>query len=345
MSVFPLVEKEISNTFAADLSSNSGAQLTKQAHKGLGTGTTGRYKMKTNTRATFTKNHFKKEIPQRKVYTEEPAVKDPSWNIYTGNPGFYTTVGDTAYFGNVTNLPDSTFLKIQHTIVPKTLKPYGIVGKQLVIPNQDWILGVILILWMIFASVRVGFPKYLSQIFVSIFNFGSASRLFRQRGYKTMYGAIRLDFIFHLILPLSVFQIARFYKVDISGFPSIVLFLGLLLIINGFFFIKILLNRLVGTIAMLKDQTDESIFNIRLYFKALGLILLPLVTIHAIIAETNFITVWIMAGLIIIMYLATIFRTIYLGHQKDISIFYLILYLCTLEILPLLLIFKLISVP
>jgi len=159
-----------------------------------------------------------------------------------------------------------------------------------------------------------------------------------------MYGAVRLDFIFHLVLPLSVFQIAWFYKIDFSGYPPVIFFLALLLIINGYFFIKILLYRLVGSIAMLKEQTEESVFNIKLYYKVLGLFLLPVVTVHAVIAGTNFITVWIMAGLIAIMYVATVIRSIYLGHQKDISILYLILYLCTLEILPLLLIFKLMSV-
>jgi len=94
---------------------------------------------------------------------------------------------------------------------------------------------------------------------------------------------------------------------------------------------------------MLKEQTEESVFNIRLYYKALGLILLPIVTIHAVLTETNFITIWVMAALVVIMYIANVIRTIYLGIRKDISIFYLILYLCTLEILPLLLVFKLIS--
>jgi hypothetical protein len=158
-----------------------------------------------------------------------------------------------------------------------------------------------------------------------------------------MYGALRLDFIFHLILPLSVFQIARYYKVDLPGYPAILFFLALLLIINGYLFIKILLFQLGGSIVMLKIQTEESVFNIRLYYKALGLLLLPVVTIHGLSVESNFITIWVMAGLILIMYVLALIRSIYVGIRKDVSIFYLILYLCTLEILPLLLVFKLIS--
>ena len=227
-------------------------------------------------------------------------------------------------------------------MVPVSVKPYGIVGKERTVPGQDWILGLVLILWMIFASVRVEFPEYLGQIFSGLVNLNAATRLFRQRGYKMMYGTVRLDLIFYLVVPLSLFQIARFFKVDASGFPLIVLFIGLLVVINTYFFIKTFIHRLIGSITMLKEQTDELIFNIRLYYKVLGFLLLPLVTVHAILEETNFITIWIMALLIVLVHIATVIRSIYLGYQKDISIFYLILYLCTLEILPLLLIFKLI---
>ncbi len=347
MFVSDLVEKEISEAFVARTTAKTGQQTVVKAAPQKQTTVKTKSAVPNSTKTIShgkpVSNQFKKEFSQKNSYTEEPIVKDASLNIYTGNPGLYITAGDTVNFGNVVTLPDSVFLQARHAVVPKSTKPYGFVGKELIVPNQDWILGIILIFWAIFASVRVGFLKYLGQLFASLVNFNAATRLFQQRGYKTMYGAVRLDIIFHLILPLSVYQITTFYKMDIPGYPSIVFFLALLLVINGYLFIKIWLYQLAGSIVMLKEQTEESIFNIRLYYKALGLILLPIVTIHAILTQTNFITIWIMAGLIVIMYVANVIRTIYLGIRKDISIFYLILYLCTLEILPLLLVFKLIS--
>ena len=347
MFVFPVVENEISEAFVAGATVRTGQQsvgkATQQSKPVFRIKTSGNSTQKTFTKGTFAKNEIYKENFQKKTYSEEPVVKDSLWNIYNGNPGFYITKGDTVNFGTVRTLSDSAFLEARHTVVPKTLKPYGFVGKELVVPNQDWVLGIILILWVIFASVRVGFLKYLGQLFTSLVNFHAATRLYGQGGYKTMFGAVRLDIIFHLVLPLSVFQIATFYKIDIPGYPSILLFIALLLVINGYFFIKNLLFRLAGSIVMLKEQTEESVFNIKLYYKALGLFLLPIVTLHAIVAETNIITVWVMAGLIVIMYIGAVIRSIYLGNRKDVSIFYLILYLCTLEILPLLLIFKLMS--
>jgi hypothetical protein len=347
MFVCNLVEIDNYDTSASDAAVQTGQQTVVKAVPQKQTELKAK-SVVTGNANTITKNgpvtnQFKKEFFQKNSYTEEPIVKDASWNIYTGNPGLYITSGDNVNFGDVTSLSDSVFLQARNTVVPVSTKPYGLVGKELILPNQDWVLGIILILWAFFASVRVGFLKYLGQLFVSIVNINAAMRLYQQRGYKTMYGAVRLDFIFHLILPLSVYQIAAFYKMDIPGYPAILFFLALLLVINGYLFTKILLYKLSGSIVMLKDQTDEAIFNIRLYYKALGLILLPIVTVHAVIAQTNFITIWIMAALIVIMYFANVIRTIYLGIRKDISIFYLILYLCTLEILPLLLVFKLIS--
>ncbi len=341
MFVSQLAENDFPNNTIADLPPQ---REVKGQHSSIGTHSGGLQKNKNTASAggNYVRKHLEKAVLQKKNYSEEVYLKDSRSNIYTGNPGYYTTAGDTVYFGTVNALSDSAFLQAQRTVISTTVKPYGIVGKERIVLSQDWVLGMILILWMIFASVRVEFPQYLAQIFSSILNFNSASRLFRQRGYKTMYGAFRLDLIFYFNLPLSVFQIAQYFKFSIPGYPLILLFIGLFLVINLYFFIKILVHRLVGSMAMLKDQADELVFNIRLYYRALGFVLLPVITVHTILPQTNFITIWVMAVLIVLMYLSTVIRSIYLGYQKGISIFYLILYLCTLEILPLLLIFKLI---
>ncbi len=339
-----LAQKKISYDFASAVPSHRG-QHSQHDRSSVPIKPKDKHLQQVTAKASLSKSKVKKEIVKKKSYSEESTVSDGLLNIYTGNPGFDYSPGFKDNFGNVYPVPDSIFLKQQFTVAVKEVKPYGFIGKERIVSNnEEWGLALILILWIIFASVRVSFPKYLGQIFVSLINFNAASRLFRQTGYRTIYGAVRLDTIFHLILPLSVFQIAQYYKVGISGYPTILLFIGLLIILNGYLFIKFFIYRIVGSITMLKEQTEELIFNNRLYFRALGFILMPMVTVHAILEQTNFITVWIMAILIVIMYIAAVFRSFYLGYYKDISIFYLILYLCTIEILPLLLIFKLIIV-
>jgi hypothetical protein len=282
---------------------------------------------------------LKKELESQKAF------KDSLWNIYTGNPSLYSTEGDTVGFGNVQYLPDSVFLNPnkKQTVVEKSGKPYGIEGKLIHSTDQEWLLGIILIVWIIFASVRVGFNSYIGQLVGGLVNVGTANRLYRERNYKTLYGAVRLNLIFHLILPLSVFQILHYYNVNLPGYADLVLYLVLLITINGYFFIKFFLYRVIGSILMLQEKIDESIFHMRIYYMALGIILLPIVTIHAAQNKIAGISVWIMCVLIGIFYLASLFRSIYIGNNKGISIFYLILYFCMLEIFPLIFVFKILA--
>lgn len=270
-------------------------------------------------------------------------TKDSLFNIYTGNPGLYSTEGDTIGFGNVPYLSDSLFHINQQTVTEKSGKPYGIEGKTIVFPNQDWLFGFILIAWIIFASVKVGFSRYLDQLIGSLVNVGIATRLYRERSYKTMFGAVRLDLLFYIVLPLSAFQVAHFYNVDLPGYHDIFLFLILLLVINAYFFTKIFLNRVIGSIVMLKEEVDESVYHMQVYYKVLGVFLLPVVTLHAVVDEFRDVTVWVIIILIGLFYIGSVIRSIYIGSRKGISIFYLILYLCMLEILPLILIFKILT--
>lgn len=322
--------------FTAPKSLSQGAQKNSASHQAKHTVASQSVHGKSNS----AKATIKKEIYQSKTYTEEVA-NDENLNIYTGNPGYYSAYGDTANFGVVSTLSDSVFLEAQRNPAPKVTAPYGIEGEMLKSPGNDWVLGVVLILWAVFASVRSLFLEYLGQLMISLVNFHIASRLFLQSGYKTVSGSARVDFISYCIVPLAVFQMADFYNATIPGFHPAITFLALVLAVNGIFFLRLLFFKIVGSVVMVKEETREVVFNIKLYYKAQGLFLLPFVTIFATVKIAEELSLWIMAGVILLMYILSVFRTIYVGIRKEISIFYLILYLCTLEILPLLLIFKL----
>jgi len=51
-------------------------------------------------------------------------------------------------------------------------------------------------------------------------------------------------------------------------------------------------------------------------------------------------SLFIVPGIVAVFYLMSITRSIYFALREGISIFYLILYLCALEILPILLVVK-----
>ena len=257
----------------------------------------------------------------KKQHESQVVTRDSLYNIYAGNPGLYSTEGDTIGFGNVPYLSDSLFHVRQNTITEKSGKPYGIEGKMINLPKQDWVLGIVLIAWIIFASVKIGFSKYLNQLIGGLVNYGISTRLYRERSYKTMYGAIRLNFLFYLVLPLSAFQILHYYNIDLPGYHDFFLFLILLIVINAYFFIKIILNRMIGSMVMLKDEVDESVYHMQMYYKVLGVFLLPVVTLHAVADNVRDVTIWIMVIIIALFYFGSVIRSIYIGNRKGISIF------------------------
>jgi len=261
-------------------------------------------------------------------------------NIFTGNPGIYQTEGDTLNFRSLTPVPVDT-LANKITIAEQPGKPYGFVGKPMKTMGQDWTFFLILIGWTIFASLRLGFSKYIVQVFQSIFNFTISSRLYREQGYNNNFGPFRLNLIFYLFLPFPIYLIAKDNGVSLMGFSGIELYVIVMVVINAYFLTKIFLYKILGSVFSQKEASGELVFNMMLYHNVLGMIMLPVATFHSLVPAMGFVSLFLVPGLILIFYLLSLLRSIYFAIRTGISIFYLILYLCALEILPILLVVKL----
>ncbi len=266
--------------------------------------------------------------------------RDTTVNIYTGNPGTYYSSEDTLFYWNREGF-DVLFPKDSVAVVEVPKGPYGFEGKPFLSQKQDWAIGFILLGWILFASLRTGFGKFMGEVFHGLVSYTAATKLYQERSYSNMFGAFRLKAIFWIILPLSLYLIAKMYGTNLFGFTQIGLYLIIFAVANGYFFIKQQLYRITGSIIQLKAETREAVFNMVLYNSVLGIVLLILSTIHIIADDYTFVTQLLILGAIVLFYIFSLFRTIYLWIRKGISIFYLILYLCTLEILPILLVVKL----
>jgi len=287
------------------------------------------------TGAAFRKSGFNAQDVQATAEDRELTM-----NIFTGNPGIYQTEGDTLNFWSLTPVPLDT-LANKITIAEQPGKPYGFVGKPMKTMGQDWTFFLILIGWTIFASLRLGFSKYIVQVFQSIFNFTISSRLYREQGYNNNFGPFRLNLIFYLFLPFPIYLIAKDNGVSLMGFIGIELYVIVLVVVNAYFLTKIFLYKILGSVFSQKEASGELVFNMMLYHNVLGMIMLPVATFHSMVPALGVVSLFLVPGLILIFYLLSLLRSIYFAIRTGISIFYLILYLCALEILPILLVVKL----
>jgi hypothetical protein len=151
--------------------------------------------------------------------------------------------------------------------------------------------------------------------------------------------------IFNLTLALFGYQFLSAYKLNMGFNKSYSVFLACFALIVIYFLAKRIVYFILGVLTENKAEVQEYIFSITVFNRALGVFLLPVTTIIAFIPIKKVeILLFFGMAIILIFYILSLSRGIKIFLKKQFSILYLILYLCTLEFLPLLLIYNLLLV-
>ncbi|WP_163715181.1 DUF4271 domain-containing protein [Mangrovibacterium lignilyticum] len=236
---------------------------------------------------------------------------------------------------------DSIQVQLTTTTVPPGLV---LPERKMIDRKADWMVGVLIVVFALFATVRLFFGKYLVQLFHAAVNYATASRLFRERSISVTHAAFRLDLIFFLTASLFLYQIFGSkidFVVEHNLLKYLLLFSGTVLYMTG----KQFLYSVQGRVSEANSETQEILYNMNLYNRILGLGLIPITLILAFSRLQNpQIVIGLGVGIALVCYILLVFRGMKILVRKDFPLFYLILYLCTLEILPLFFIYKLVLV-
>ena len=208
------------------------------------------------------------------------------------------------------------------------------------INTQNWMIGIFVIVFILFSIFKVFYRNYVGQIFKTAFNFGESKRMFQERSLGFTHAAIGLYIVFYFMFGIFLYQIAdffsfHFYSVEWKNYVFI--------IVGLFFFmtVKKTLYFFMGYVTMSSSETYEYIFNTNNYNRVLGLFLFPVCLIIAFIPRVQQEYLFIIGiAIFLFLYFLLLFRGIKILLRKHFSIFYLILYLCCLEILPILYLYK-----
>jgi hypothetical protein len=230
-----------------------------------------------------------------------------------------------------------------HTVLKKVEVVFP--GKKMIRSNPDWLIGVLVLAFLLFASVRLIFNKYLSQILQSTLNYSTFLRMFRERYFNLLHASFRLDVIFSLVLALFSYQFLSAFKINLGFSGSLYVYLACLGLVVGYFIIKRIIYFILGVLTESKAEVQEYLFSINVFNRALGLFLLPVTVAIAFVPLSQVeLMLFIGLGIIAIFYLMSLIRGGKIFLKKHFSISYLILYLCTLEFLPLFLIYNLLLI-
>lgn len=210
--------------------------------------------------------------------------------------------------------------------------------------NYDWLTLLLLVALALFASVRTSWNKYVVNLFHSVVNYATSVRMFQEKNTSVLQGAFQLDVLFYLVFSAFVFQLLVFFHIDLP-FRNVNLFLFSIGLISVYFLIKKLIYRFFGFLIEKNSETGEYLFNMNNFTRVAGIALFPVVTVIAFYPFGNP-AVPVSAGLILMaaIYFLLIIRGFVILLKKQFSIFYLFLYFCTLEFLPLVLLYKILVV-
>ena len=213
------------------------------------------------------------------------------------------------------------------------------------VPLQtDWVIGVILFSVMLLGWVRLLYRKYLTRTLNAVYNFQVSTKLFYENNNVFTRFSLILNMLFIINLSLLFTLIHHIFDLHFFKENNILLFFNILKYLLSYFVLKSTVLYFVSFIFKATKPTLEYLHNIYIYKKVLGILLLPMVILIAFSPETiKDMTIYISLFLISLMFVSRIFRAYLLSIRIKFSIFYLFLYLCTIEILPLLIISKILA--
>ncbi len=210
--------------------------------------------------------------------------------------------------------------------------------------QSDWITFVLIFLFLLIGWSRLFFKKYFHNLIRSFHFYNYAQILYNESNSITIRSAVSLNINYFIVGGLFIFQSLHFYNPQLIHYSGIkeMFFYSLILI---FWYVwNYLMAHFVGAVFKKSEAFHLYFQNYNLYRKIFGLTIFPMVVAIQFTPD-EIKSIFIYSGILLfgIIYLMHILRGLQIFMKKNISLFYLILYLCALEFLPILVWLKLIK--
>ncbi|GGG39353.1 DUF4271 domain-containing protein [Bizionia arctica] len=204
--------------------------------------------------------------------------------------------------------------------------------------SNDFFIILIVISLVFVAITKLLFEKRFNQ-FASILINSSYLKIYsKDQKFIDLFDGL---LFFNLIFSASIFSFISYNTLFENIEISLPIILKLMLGIGVFILIKVLLERLIGSLFSIDNLIDRYLFQKTSYKNFLGLVLIPLNVIFLFSISPN--ETLIFSAIILLVLINTIgLLTSYKSNLNLIKrdFFYFILYLCALEIGPYLIVYK-----
>ena len=243
--------------------------------------------------------------------------------------------------GFVVAQTDTTNLHSQSVFLGHELKPIHS-DPILTFPhNLYWPSIVLFLVFIFYIYIKIADPKKIVTIFFSGFSLQASKQLMREdyKLYKRV--SLFLSFNFILIFSFLLFIINDNKGLILQGYSELTQYLFFVFVTIFVCFIKILVTIGVSHITSTTEIGKEYIFNFFVFCQIIGAVSFPF-TVFLQFSKCP--PEWFLYPVVTIcscFYILQLYRGLTISVlEQNIGILYIILYLCALEILPLLVLVK-----
>ena len=272
------------------------------------------------------------ELPIAARLKNDPAYHNFLYSIPSVKPQDSTKVGDI--YQSTEQTPQQ--------LKEKQVQP----GKEIPVQDThkegyDWITIILVASLLLIGWTRLFYKKYFISLVKSFHFYNYASSLYFGRNSLTQRASAFLNLNFFIITGVLAFQTLQQTPYNLAGIKPLYLWIGF----SAFFLVwyawNFIMSRFIGFVFARQRAFSEYLHNYNLYRKIAGVSLFPIALIVQFIQE-DYREIFLIAGGIIfgIIFLVHIIRGLQVFLKENVSIFYLFLYLCALEILPIILVFE-----
>ncbi len=266
-------------------------------------------------------------------------------NIFSDTDSFFRSIetserfADSSSYSNLSNTATKTFLTIPGN-GPSVIEPLLLKRN-----TYDWLVGIILLCFILITFFRFYQKKFFRNIIRAIL----AQPLFNQMQRDGFLFITKIRFPLFLLTILSfsvlIFLILRSKILSPSGaeINEIHFYLKILIGTYGFVYLKYLIIKITGFIFNTRNFTDEYLGNTFIFNALAGMLILPFLLI-SVYSASAFILIIAFCIFILLSVFKLIRATLIPMKNRKFSGYQIFLYFCTLEILPLIVVIKIIII-
>uniref|UniRef100_F4C7S3 DUF4271 domain-containing protein n=2 Tax=Sphingobacteriaceae TaxID=84566 RepID=F4C7S3_SPHS2 len=208
-----------------------------------------------------------------------------------------------------------------------------------------WVLYTVFSLFLFFALIRMFFMKDLEAIATSFYSNRVLLQVSKEDNLITSWPFVFLYLLFGFTIGLFLYLYVSYGQLQL-GYSEIGLFFTITALVLMLFVVKILITRAIGFVFGIQKLVRDYISILYLSYFNAAIIFLPLLLVLSLV-PTNHVKVWILVscavGLFVFaMQFLRASNTVLKSYQF--SKFYLFIYLCTLEVGPILILIKLLGI-